>query len=181
MNQDQAVSQKRSKPPKRMEIFRAANARELSQEVMPIEGVDAGVEAGFAKIMAGGTPPEAGAAGALLFREPGSQGLSLGVVRFKSGFVLPRHSHDCDCLYYVTAGVLKLGSATLRKGDGFFVPARQAYSYEAGPQGVEVLEFRNATEFNFEFKQNDEAHWDRVAAAICTHAKAWQTEPVPVQ
>jgi hypothetical protein len=45
MNQDQAVSQKRSKPPKRMEIFRAANARELSQEVMPIEGVDAGVEA----------------------------------------------------------------------------------------------------------------------------------------
>jgi len=164
-----------------MEMFRAANARELSPEVMPIEGMDESVAAGFAKIMAGGTPPEAGAAGSLLFREPGRQGLSLAVVRFKSGFVLPRHSHDCDCLYYVTAGALKLGSATLRKGDGFFIPASQAYSYEAGPQGVEVLEFRNATEFNFEFKQNDAAHWDRVATAIRTHAAAWPTEPVPAQ
>ncbi len=176
MDDKQAPAGKAASAVKRMAIFRSADARALDDHVMPIEGVDASVAAGFAKIAAGGTPPEAGATGALLFREPGPTGLSLGAVRFKSGFVLPRHTHDCDCLYYITAGSLILGSATLGKGDGFFIPAHHVYSYEAGPAGVEVLEFRNATRFNFKFKNNDPAHWDRVAGAISAHAKAWQTE-----
>jgi quercetin dioxygenase-like cupin family protein len=180
MDNKETVLKKPSRPLKKMAIFRSADAKDLGHE-MPVEGVDAGVEAGFAKIMAGGTPIEAGATGSLLFREIGEHGLSLGVVWFKSGFILPRHSHDCDCLYYITAGSLTLGSAKLSKGDGFFVPAGQAYTYEAGPQGVELLEFRNATQFNFEFKNNDEAHWDRVASAIRSHAEAWTTETVPVQ
>ena len=179
MDDKQVLERKAVKPIKKMAIFRSTDARGLDDHVMPIDGVDDSVAAGFAKIAAGGTPPEAGATGALLFREPGPTGLSLSLVRFKSGFVLPRHTHDCDCLYTITAGSLILGSTSLAKGDGFFVPAHHAYSYEAGPAGVEVLEFRNATEFNFEFKNNDPAHWDRVATAISTHAKAWLSEEAP--
>ena len=179
MHDHQQPGQKAKRAGKRMAFFRSRDAKTLDAHVMPIEGVDASVAAGFARIAAGGTPPEAGATGALLFREPGPEGLSLGAVRFKSGFVLPRHTHDCDCLYYITAGSLILGSATLAKGDGFFIPAHHAYSYEAGPRGVEVLEFRNATAFNFRFKGNDDAHWERVATAIRTHSEAWQTEDAP--
>ena len=46
---------------------------------------------------------------------------------------------------------------------------------------VEVLEFRNATRFNFQFKLNDEAHWDRIATAIRVHAPDWQHEKPPAQ
>ena len=99
MDNKETVLKKPSRPLKKMAVFRSADAKDLGHE-MPVEGVDAGVEAGFAKIMAGGTPIEAGATGSLLFREIGEHGLSLGVVWFKSGFILPRHSHDCDCLYY---------------------------------------------------------------------------------
>ena len=40
-----------------------------------------------------------------------------------------------------------MGSQVLEAGDGFFVPSDAPYAYEAGPDGVEVLEFRSGTSF----------------------------------
>ena len=71
--------------------------------------------------------------------------MSLVHAWFGPGYRLPRHTHSADCLYYVISGSAVLGNHTLRAGDGFFVPANAPYQYDAGPEGVEVLEIRGAT------------------------------------
>ena len=174
-----AAAAARKAPAKRMTIFRADEGLEVNHESMPFEGVDEGVMAGFAKLMGCGIAPGTGEKTAILFREPGEEGLSLSYAWFKSGYILPRHSHNADCVYYILAGELNAGSAVLRKGDGIFVPADHGYSFEAGAEGVELLEFRNATRFNILFKGNDEAHWNRIADVYRAKAGVWPEEPAP--
>jgi hypothetical protein len=79
-----------------------------------------------------------------LFDQGGSTGMSLIHAWFGPNFPLFRHSHPKlgDCLYYIVAGSAVLGSHVLKPGDGFFVPNGMPYKYRAGPEGVEVLEFR---------------------------------------
>ena len=79
-----------------------------------------------------------------LFWQGGPDGMSLVHAWFGPHFPLFRHSHPKfgDCLYYVVAGQAILGSRVLKAGDGFFVPNGMPYKYKAGPEGVEVLEFR---------------------------------------
>ncbi len=67
----------------------------------------------------------------------------------------------------------------LRQGEGFFIPADQAYGYEAGPEGVEVLEFRNATRFNLVFKGNSESRWQRMVDTCRERAGDWAVEAPP--
>jgi quercetin dioxygenase-like cupin family protein len=161
----------------RMEIF-SGGGEPLGPEALPYEGMDESVMAGFAKLMESGARPGEGETVRCLFRE--SQGrFSLCYAWFKSGFVLPRHSHNADCVYYVLGGEMKVGTKILRKGEGFFVPADHGYTFEAGRDGVEVLEFRNSTAFHIRFKGNDEAHWDRVAKGYRENADVWSNETVP--
>jgi quercetin dioxygenase-like cupin family protein len=164
---------------RRMTVFFSNERVNLDPEIMPIKGMDESVMAGLSRLSATGVDPNSGAKAMLLFREPGDQGMSLSYVWLKSGFIHPRHSHNTDCLYYVLGGELRLGSRTLKKGDGLFVPADAAYTYEAGPGGVEVLEFRNATRFDLAFKGNDMTHWNRMAEAISRNAPAWAEEAIP--
>jgi hypothetical protein len=79
-----------------------------------------------------------------MFSQPEPDGMSLVHVWFGPNFPLFRHSHPKhgDCLYYVVAGELIMGSKVLKAGDGFFLPNGMPYKYRAGPHGVEVLEFR---------------------------------------
>ena len=79
-----------------------------------------------------------------LFAQGGPNGMSLVHVWFGPNFPLFRHSHPRfgDCLYYVIAGEITLGSRTLGAGSTFFVPNGQPYKYTAGAAGVELLEFR---------------------------------------
>ncbi len=79
-----------------------------------------------------------------LFGQGGPNGMSLVHVWFGPNFPLFRHSHPRygDCLYYVIAGEIRLGSRTLGAGSTFFLPNGQPYKYTAGPAGVELLEFR---------------------------------------
>ena len=165
---------------KRMRIFRASEATDI-QDHMPILGVDDNVQAGLHKLAeaTGAYPTTAGTKTVVLFCEPGDQGLSLVYVWFKSGYILPRHSHNADCLYYVLGGELHLGTQTLSRGDGVFIPADTAYTYQAGPEGVEVLEFRNATRFHFMFEGNDDAHWNRIADVLSTNCAKWEQEAPP--
>ena len=175
-----AGSDTAQKPRKRMKIFRSSEARAI-QDHMPVLGVDSGVQAGLQQLAAatGSHPVTAGTRASLLFSEAGEQGMSLSHVWFKSGYILPRHSHNTDCLYYVVGGELRLGTQVLRKGEGFFIPADTAYTYEAGPEGVEVLEFRNATRFHFLFQGNDESHWSRIAGVLSASCEKWESEPAP--
>jgi hypothetical protein len=86
----------------------------------------------------------AGITETLLFAQRGPEGMTLAHVWFGANLPLFRHSHPRygDCLYYILAGEAHLGSQVLKVGDGFFVPNGMPYKYTAGPDGVEVLEYR---------------------------------------
>jgi hypothetical protein len=106
-------------------------------------------------------------------------GMSLTKVWFKSGFPLPRHSHDCACLYYILAGSVSMGNEVLEAGDGFFVGEDVPYTYKVGPQGVELLEFRAATEFGIRLLGAN-ADWGKKALASARKAMPnWPSEPRP--
>lgn len=112
----------------------------------------------------------------LLFAIPG---LSLTHVWFKSGFPLPRHSHDADCLYYIIAGSIRIGTEELGPGDGFFVGADVPYSYTPGESGVELLEFRTADSFGIRLLANNPAFWAKAAETVRARKEAWAREMEP--
>lgn len=117
----------------------------------------------------------------VLYRQSDEEGgFSLVYAWFKPHFSLPRHSHDADCLYYVIAGTALLGKQVLKAGDGFFVPTGAPYQYSAGPEGVEVLEFRHANSFGMKVTETSErfaAIFD--AAAKC--APLWASVSPPAR
>lgn len=174
-----AMAEKERGRKKRIAVFHRADAGELPDGMMPREGIDDSVMAGLARLAEAGATEGLGERNQVLFREPGDEGMSLIHVWFKSDYVLPFHSHSTDCLYYVLGGELKMGSHLLRKGDGVFIPADQGYGYEAGPEGMELLEFRNATHFNLFFRANTPERWEKIADVFTRRATIWAEETVP--
>jgi mannose-6-phosphate isomerase-like protein (cupin superfamily) len=163
------------KPPSkhRIKIFRATEGTNLD---MPQEGVTPVDEIGLAQAYSAGLGE--GSVVKSLFTDADS-GMSLSYAWFKSNYMLLRHAHDADCAYYVIAGEVHLGTEVLKAGDVFFVPANQLYQYSAGPEGVEVLEVRNAPNFNIRFSGNSAAVWGRIGAVAAANLDAWRTEPPP--
>jgi hypothetical protein len=68
-----------------------------------------------------------------------------------------------------------MGSQTLEAGDGFFVPSDAPYAYEAGPEGVIVLEFRTRTSFGMNIPGGQVDRLRRMAAVADEHADDWAT------
>lgn len=99
------------------------------------------VKEGLTEMIKALTP---GLAATPLFFQLHPDGMSLVHAWFGPNLQLMRHSHPVagDCLYYVLAGEMIMGNKTLRAGDGFFVPNGMPYKFKAGPEGLEVLEFR---------------------------------------
>jgi mannose-6-phosphate isomerase-like protein (cupin superfamily) len=161
----------------RMRIFRAADACELDEKIMPMEGLDEAVLAGFQQIEGHGI--ENGHRVRCLFQEEAGTGMSLVHIWYKSGFVLPRHRHNADCVYYVIAGEIHAGSVVVGQGDGLFIPKDHDYTYSAGPDGVELLEFRNTATFNIVFNGKDPNQWTRIIAAADSNADAWKSQTKP--
>ena len=161
----------------RMRIFRAANACEVDEKIMPMEGLDGNVIAGFQQLESHGIAN--GHRVRCVFREETGAGLSLVHIWYKSGFIVPQHRHNVDCLYYVIAGEIHAGSAIVGQGDGLFIPKDHDYTYAAGPEGVELLEFRNAATFNIVFNGKDGGQWNRIAAAVDANAHAWKAQLEP--
>jgi hypothetical protein len=124
-----------------------------------------------------------GSATATLFVDPegtDEQCLNLIWLRLASNYQLPRHTHTSDCLYYISSGEIRLGNRTLRAGDGFFVPSDAPYSYVAGPEGAEVLEFRGkADPINSHLKETP-AGWRRILAGVRQNREHWVDELRPV-
>jgi hypothetical protein len=154
-------------------IFRARDGFGLEQ-IMRAEPVSDIVAEGSQKVMAEGY--DHGHEVKVLFALPG---MSLVHLWFKSGFPLPRHTHDVDCLYYVLAGSLQIGDQELFAGDGFFIGAEAPYAYTAGEAGVEVLEFRASNDFNIRVLADNPAYWSRAAESVRGRSPAWRTERAP--
>ena len=111
----------------------------------------------------------------VLYRGDGDDGLSLVWSWFGPNYTLPRHNHSADCLYYVVRGEARLGNRVVRAGSGFFVPADAPYAYSAGPEGIEILEFRNATSFDMKISESA-TRWQAIIEGARANAEAWAAE-----
>lgn len=161
----------------RFEIFRGADAPSLEEcGCMAMEGETPNMFAAMAQFE--GIAGSGGEQVDVPYRRPG---MSLTRLWFKSGYPLPLHTHDCDCLYYIVAGSIELGKETLAAGDGFFVGSDVPYGYTAGPQGAEVLEFRTTESFNIRIKDKPVAAWEKTAAQMRAATQRWADEPPPVR
>jgi len=156
-------------------IFRGADAPSLAESgCMTFEPFRDSVLPLLGQVQEAGV--FAGEQARVLFAIPG---FSLTHVWFKAGYPLPPHSHDADCLYYIVAGEIRMGPQTLGPRDGFFVPADVPYSYTPGPEGVELLEFRHATQFNFVNHANGLAFWEKALETVKGKQQEWAEARMP--
>lgn len=109
----------------------------------------------------------------VLFRQGGDDGMSLVWSRFAPHYPLPRHSHSADCLYYVVSGEARMGNRRIGAGAGFFVPADAPYAYTAGPEGIEILEFRGVSSFDMQITESL-GRWDRIVEEVRAHKDSWE-------
>jgi mannose-6-phosphate isomerase-like protein (cupin superfamily) len=160
-------------------IYRAADAQDINSTdfMLPPEMSD-GTRVSLGDAVTEGAG--AGAKGMVLMRQTDEEGgFSLLHMWFKADYPLPRHSHDSDCMYYVVSGEAIMGNQTLRAGDCFFVPANAPYVYNAGPDGVEVLEIRHGVR-QFDMKIPDAAagRWQDMVDTTVSNRERWQAETV---
>ena len=159
----------------RFKTFRSRDAISLAEsKAMDYDSLSTAMREHLELVYAAGASE--GAKSRLLFKAPG---FSLTHVWFKSGFPVTLHSHSTGCLYYITAGSIRLGGVEYGVGDGFFVSEDVPYAYTAGPNGVEVLEFRNADKFDLQLHAKGRAYWEKAASQIAARRAAWSEEPMP--
>ncbi len=160
----------------RFQIFLARDCAPADPETVPLHGltavdgngIAAAVEQGFGE----------GSVVCSVFVDDAT-GVNLTYAWLKANYPLPRHSHDADCTYVVMSGELLLGTQVLKTGDGFFVPAGHLYRYIAGPQGVEVMEFRTRANYDMRFSGNGESFWSAVAKVSRENVAHWKEQPAP--
>jgi mannose-6-phosphate isomerase-like protein (cupin superfamily) len=152
-------------------IHRASDAIDLAEtDFMTRAEVSDEVSRGVSEITRAGVGT--GAEVKVLVRDAG--GFSLVYLWFKENYPLPRHSHNVDCMYYVISGSAVMGNQTLQAGDSFFVPAGAPYQYNAGPDGVEVLEVRyGAQQFDIELSEATPARWQAIAEVVKANRDRW--------
>ena len=157
------------------QIFRAGDGKALMESgCMSVEPFSDIARAGMNKAVEAGYHD--GDEVTVLVELPG---FSLTHVWFKKEFPLPLHSHDADCLYYIVAGSLKLGTEELGPRDSFFVPSDVPYAYKPGPDGVELLEIRNAERFNFVNHAKGAKFWEKAAETVAKNRDGWKSAVRP--
>ena len=82
-------------------------------------------------------------------------------------------------MYYVIAGTTRVGTEDLVAGDSFFVPANVPYTHKPGANGVEILEIRHATAFNFVNLSKTEAFWDKATDTVAANIDDWRVAKRP--
>jgi quercetin dioxygenase-like cupin family protein len=159
-----------------LRVFRRADAVDLADTTMmsrPVMDPKPDREV----LAAVGSP--AGYLNKVLFGNRDDSGMSLIRLWYAPHYALPRHSHDVDCLYYVVAGEAHLGNQVVAAGDGFFVPAGAPYAYTAGPDGVEVLEFRAVNSFAIHVTESL-GRWDQLAETARERHDEWAARTATV-
>jgi quercetin dioxygenase-like cupin family protein len=107
-----------------------------------------------------------------IFCDRNPSGFSLVNIRLAPDSILPAHTHNVDCLYYVLSGWVLLGRRRLDAGAGFFIPAGRPYGYRAGSDGAAVLEFRHATRFDMTVTETSRARWQEMIDVAKGH-RGW--------
>jgi len=159
---------------KPFEIYRGMDALDYAEHpIQKLDGPTPAVTDAFARF---GGQGHSGTEVKLVYARPG---FSLTSVWFKSGYPLALHSHTGGCLYYIVAGSIRMGHEQLGPGDGFFVDHDVPYTYETGPNGVEVLEFRATDNLDIRFKGTTAASWDKIMAKVAARQSAWADEVRP--
>lgn len=162
---------------KPFEIFRKSDYRNYSEyDAMPMVDMTPAIVEGLTAFAKAQGEAGSGQQVNMVYSRPG---VSLTHVWFKSGYPLPLHAHASDCVYFILAGSVRMGEEQLGPGDGFFVGSDVPYTYETGPEGVEVLEFRTTDDFNIKFMAKNKAAWDKTVAKAEARRQAWETELPP--
>lgn len=158
-------------------IFRAKDSVDLGDsDFMAMPQMSAETGAAFGESLASGLG-EGGTVKVLVRQGPDEGGFSLVHLWFKANYPLVRHTHDVDCLYYVLSGAAVMGSQTLRPGDSFFVPANAPYRYNAGPDGVEILEIRHGVErFDMKIPDASPEQWSAMKETSAANRDRWKAE-----
>jgi quercetin dioxygenase-like cupin family protein len=168
-----------TRPHRGISIFRAEQATPLNDtEFMAMPSMtDEALALGGPEIFMASAP---GTDVRIAVRQtPEEGGFSILHVWFKADYPVPRHSHDADCLYYIVSGSAVMGAQTLRPGDGFFIPAGAPYAYDAGPEGVELLEIRHSVQqFDIQVLESNPGKWAAMADTIASHRETWETDTV---
>lgn len=153
-------------------IVRAGESSLVEQAHRPPKPRHPAVERGLA-LMNDGT------GGAALHRIFSAPDLDVSYAWFKSGFPLPLHSHDVDCLYVIIAGGFRLGTEELGKGDSIFIPADVPYTVTPWPEGVEFIEIRTSPDHSSNHRAKTDAYWDRVCETRKERQPIWAREAAP--
>ncbi len=172
-------SEATSRPRRGISIFRAEQATPLPETdfmAMPQMTGEALAAGGPEIFMASAPGTDVRVA---VRQTPEEGGFSILHVWFKADYPVPRHSHDADCMYYIVSGSAVMGTRTLRTGDGFFIPAGAPYGYNAGPDGVELLEIRRCVaQFDTQMLESNAGKWAAMADTIASHREAWEADMV---
>ena len=62
------------------------------------------------------------------------------------------HAHDEDEIIYIVKGEMRLGTRVLGEGSSVFIKGRAFYSFQAGPEGLRMLNFRPKADFTLHLK-----------------------------
>jgi len=164
-------------PKRGVTIYRAADAVDLQEtDFMASPTMTDEVREQLAGVVSAGAG--IGAKVTVLARQSEEEGgFSLVHCWFKADYPLPRHSHDADCMYYVISGEAHLGNQVLKPGDSFYIPADAPYVYNAGPDGVEVLEIRHDTaSFDMKILEQPAARWQALVDTTNANRDRWTAE-----
>lgn len=167
----------RSPSPPPFEVFRAANAADFEKSGMMTSAGTIAEAVGQASMVLVEEGMLDGGKLRVLYRRPG--GFSLSYAWFKSGYPLPLHSHSTPCLYFILAGSLRIGTQELGRGDGFYIDPNVPYIYEPGPEGVEVLEFRDTDSFDIKLRSRNVKWWHKALDRLKRVRNHWATETEP--
>ncbi len=63
----------------------------------------------------------------------------------------------------------------MQAGSGFFLPANAPYAYSAGPEGIEILEFRHGNHFDMRITEST-AGWDKMVEVVREMRDTWAAE-----
>jgi hypothetical protein len=120
-----------------------------------------------------------GATAHVLYRSERPDGPSITYIWWAPELDVYRHSHNTDCAYLIVSGEVRMGRRVLAPGDGFFAPADAPYSYRAGPEGAEVIEFRpdSSSGVSMAILEDDVARWKAMIENANAHREQWRRTP----
>ncbi len=95
-------------------------------------------------------------------RHPGSEDESqLFDVKAGANFQAEVHTHEEDEIIYIVAGQMIFGQHVLNPGDSVYIPGMVLYSFKAGAEGVQFVNFRPRKDISY-FRKDEFAELQKM-------------------